>query len=278
LFVPWLGIPISKRMLLRQKISCSGETNGDGFMIRTVHRHTERIKIWKTDGFAEGIYEGMSNLRLLAILFIMLAISHVFPSFALGSGIAIIGEYSRTVSFGFGLIVTSVLWAFAVILYMLSKGRNFLEYHACEHKIAILIESGLWPTKEVLNKVPKNLYRCGTSMLMSILVYLAVIGAGLVIDNRIVLAIGVTYLALFPCKVILAVMSLAIARQDWPLGKLAFLYSRLVMEISLMLFSFAAVMPLVMEYLFMLREPSEKIAEEGLALAQKIYSEQQQGA
>lgn len=158
------------------KLFAGGLTLGKGFFLEIIDREkpNSHALIFETKDFGKdimpygpgkkaSIFLVMISVLLTIVFSLINFLSHFNPQGHIASLIALSAFNILIVpAFSFLVFFNATSWIYQMIAMFSDKDSN--EWHACEHKSIILIESGLKPTVENLKKIPMTMMGCGISV------------------------------------------------------------------------------------------------------------------
>lgn len=245
----------------KMKFFAGGLTLGNGFFLEIINREkpNSRALIFETKNLGKdvllyspgkkaSIFLNMISVLLTIVFSLINFLSHFNPQGHIASLIALSALNILIVpAFSFLVFFNATSWAYQMIAMFSDKDSN--EWHACEHKSIILIESGLKPTVKNLKKIPMTMMGCGIS------VYGTEIGVYTAI-SILVLSHSIIPPSMMPAIMFLLMPLLASyfcfklnpdLNCETPCNCLLVIFTIPIMAI-----------PLVIERVFALREPSEE--------------------
>lgn len=221
-------------MISGKKPKTAGMSSDSGFCVIKIGVKTvnsPNYSKWKEEDWASQLKR--RNIICWIGIWIFLCLLWISPTLYSGKGAPIIVTF---------IIIASLLSFFAamylsiMLFYTDIAGKNTPEYHACEHKVCHLLEREIQPTLDNLKKMPRVTLRCGSY------------DVGLF--GMLPLTMGIAYL----------------------LSQFSFVTMYLS---SVLIFGIASVLgvttPLLLQYLFATREPSQEKLEEALEVAKQFY-------
>lgn len=146
------------------------------------------------------------------------------------------------------------------------------EYHACEHKVILCASNRLEPTPEALKAIPKSSAYCGVSIRMLLAETLLFVGFNAIVAGGQGGAWGIA-------GSIFSISFLAGASTMLILVTLSAMKKQVTTRFVLLVLPLAVIslpiwiLPLLIEQLLFLKEPSDEILQEGVELAQRMYEE-----
>lgn len=148
-------------------------------------------------------------------------------------------------------MLTVALYSLGIITFLLfllmDFSKNMREWHACEHKSAILLHRGLAPTIENLKACPKTLIMCGTSIITS--------------SAQTAITVSLIWYSSFfrenPIADYVFISSCILLLSRAILTSGLIIQSKAFFKLTAPLTFFSALLPLLIEWIFALREPSQ---------------------
>jgi len=260
----------------KSRYSISGFSNNAGFILYIKDEESKETIMFTTENFSGGLddfdekyfFENFSDLRDYTL-------TSIAALMAAGLGLLNFSDFNFQMpywylKFFFHAIIFPLIYFLIFrhtfflinVMNIFFSQKDVMEWHACEHKSITLLKAGLKPTITNLRSCPTTVMNCGTAITMisleclNILVLLGAASRHLPIESRAII-VGISLMILISSIFFNIATHIQVTKTTLIIPVLALP---------------AAALPLLIERIFALKEPSEeKLSQTSARLKKFLY-------